>query len=559
MKRTFLVLAITAGWFMTAHVNAETVRDWENVAVNGINKEAPRCTSIPYESVAKAARLDRTDSKWQKSLNGRWKFNWSPDPDSRPADFYKTDYDVSSWNEIEVPSNWQMKGYGTPLYTNMRYPFEKNPPFVMDTPPSHFTNFDTRNPVGSYRTEFTVPAGWNGRQVFIVFDGVNSAFYLWVNGQQVGYSEDSRTPAEFNISPFLKDGRNDLAVEVYQFCDGSYLEDQDFWRMSGIFRRVFLYAQPSLHIQDFFVNTDLDEAYQNSTLRVDAKVVNHSQEPTPAPVLEVLLLDRQTQKPVIGTTIFKGPIRSLLRRGTFSGEIATPASDRIVGKQEITYAYSTSVENPKKWSAEAPNLYTLVLSLKDANGRQIESVSCSVGFRKSEIKGGQLLLNGQPIYVKGVNRHEHDPVLGQVVTREMMLKDIKLMKQNNINTVRSMTFAMNTGCILSMRQISNPTEWVTATNRWPGSRNGWTPTCSVRQRWWSGIKITPASLSGRLATKQAMAPTLSPPAVGLNRETRHVRCIMSRPARKTIRTLSARCMPRSTGLPIMPNVTRNAR
>jgi beta-galactosidase len=437
MKRTFLVLAITAGWFMTAHVNAETVRDWENVAVNGINKEAPRCTSIPYESVAKAARLDRTDSKWQKSLNGRWKFNWSPDPDSRPADFYKTDYDVSSWNEIEVPSNWQMKGYGTPLYTNMRYPFEKNPPFVMDTPPSHFTNFDTRNPVGSYRTEFTVPAGWNGRQVFIVFDGVNSAFYLWVNGQQVGYSEDSRTPAEFNISPFLKDGRNDLAVEVYQFCDGSYLEDQDFWRMSGIFRRVFLYAQPSLHIQDFFVNTDLDEAYQNSTLRVDAKVVNHSQEPTPAPVLEVLLLDRQTQKPVIGTTIFKGPIRSLLRRGTFSGEIATPASDRIVGKQEITYAYSTSVENPKKWSAEAPNLYTLVLSLKDANGRQIESVSCSVGFRKSEIKGGQLLLNGQPIYVKGVNRHEHDPVLGQVVTREMMLKDIKLMKQNNINTVRT--------------------------------------------------------------------------------------------------------------------------
>lgn len=429
MQCRFLVLAAVAGCVLTAVTLAQPAGEWENPAVNSINKEAPHCTSMPFQDPTKAAKVDRTDSKWYRSLNGRWKFNWAPDPDGRPADFYKTDYNVRSWDEIEVPSNWEMQGYGTPIYTNMRYPFEKNPPFVMGTPPAHYTNFDARNPVGSYRRDFNIPSAWKDRQVFIVFDGVNSAFYLWINGQKVGYSEDSRTPAEFNITPYLKDGKNILAAEVYRWCDGSYLEDQDFWRMSGIFRNVYLYAQPSLHIRDFFVNTDLDAEYRNATLRVDAQVTNHALEQAKAPVLEVTLLDRQTQQVVIGTT-FKKSSGSEAKR-------AQPSLGSIDGKKEISYSFTAPVEDPKKWSAEAPNLYALVLSLKDAQGKLIESVSCNVGFRKSEIKGGQLLVNGQPIYIKGVNRHEIDPDLGQVVTREMMLKDITLMKQNNVNTVRT--------------------------------------------------------------------------------------------------------------------------
>jgi beta-galactosidase len=419
------------------HVAGKEVREWENPRINAINKEAPRSTLMPYESIAKAVKGDRTDSKWHKSLNGLWRFNWSPDPDSRPADFYKTDFDVSSWDRIEVPSNWQLKGYGTPVYSNTRYLFEKNPPYVMGTPPASYTSFEARNPVGSYKTEFTVPGGWKDRQVFIVFDGVNAAFYLWLNGQKVGYSEDSRTPAEFNLTPYLKDGKNDLAVEVYRHCDGSYLEDQDFWRLSGIYRNVYLYAQPKLHIRDFFINTDLDEFYRDATLRVDAQVINHQLGHAESPVLEVTLLDRASKTPVIGTSVKGNFIDSMLGGQSYKGEPAKPATETIGGQQEISYSYSKTVPNPKKWSAEAPNLYTLILALKDREGGLIESVSCNVGFRSSEIKDGQLLVNGKPIYIKGVNRHEHDPDLGHVVTREMMIKDIELMKQNNVNTVRT--------------------------------------------------------------------------------------------------------------------------
>lgn len=436
MKRNLLYLVL-AGCILMGHVGAEEVRDWENPKVNGINKETPHSTLMPYDSIAKASKADRTDSKWHKSLNGQWRFHWSPDPDSRPADFYETDYDVSSWDKIEVPSNWQMKGYGTPVYSNTRYLFEKNPPYVMGTPPASYTSFDARNPVGSYKTDFTVPGGWKGQQVFIVFDGVNSAFYLWLNGQKVGYSEDSRTPAEFNLTPYLNEGKNDLAVEVYRYCDGSYLEDQDFWRLSGIFRNVYLYAQPRLHIRDFFVNTDLDEFYRDATLRVDAQVVNHQIGHAESPILEVTLLDRATKTPVIGTSVKGNFIDSMLGGETYKGEPAKPAMETIAGKQEISYSYSKAVANPKKWSAETPHLYTLILSLKDGQGNLIESASCNIGFRSSEIKGGQLLVNGKPVYIKGVNRHEHDPDLGQVVTREMMIKDIELMKQNNVNTVRT--------------------------------------------------------------------------------------------------------------------------
>ncbi len=428
MKQTIMFSTLLFGILMTSlpPIFADAVPDWENPEVFEINKEKPHCTLMPYARKNKAINNDRSGSTWHKSLNGMWKFNWSPDPDHRPADFYQTDYDVSQWDRITVPSNWQLQGFGIPLYTNIKYPFKRNPPTVMETPPSQFTNFDARNPVGSYRTTFTVPSKWREKEIFIVFDGVDSAFYLWVNGKKVGYSQDSRTPAEFNLTDYLRDGENTLAAEVYRYCDGSYLEDQDFWRLSGIYRNVYLYAAPKLHIQDFFVHTGLDDEYKDATLKIDAKVINYGQADAAGSVLEVSLLEKNkwlfglfsSQKKVIKAT-------------------AKAASDTVPGGGTVDFSYSGKLTDPKKWSAEAPNLYTLVLTLKDAKGKVIEMASCNVGFRTSEIKGGQLLVNGQPIYIKGVNRHEHDPDTGHTLTRESMIRDILLMKQNNVNTVRT--------------------------------------------------------------------------------------------------------------------------
>jgi beta-galactosidase len=387
--------------------------DWENELVVGINKELPRSTSMPYPNAQNAVKGDRLSSKWAQPLNGKWKFHWSPDPDSRPADFYKPGYDVRKWDDIPVPSNWQMHGYGIPLYTNMAYPFQKDPPRVMGTPPAHFTNFSQRNPVGSYRHTFNVPSDWKDRQVFIVFDGVDSAFYLWLNGEKVGYSQDSRTPAEFNITKYLKSGQNTLAAEVYQYSDGSYLEDQDFWRLSGIYRSVYLYSTTPVRVRDFFVKTDLDDAYKDATLTVEAEVFNYTEQAKPYS-LSAELLDAKGKSVAVITT------------------------DKVVAAAGAnTISPSVKIANPAKWSAEAPNLYTLVLTLKDDKGKTLEHLSSRIGFRKSEIKGGQLLVNGKAIYIRGVNRHEHDPDTGHTLSRESMIQDILLMKQHNINTVRT--------------------------------------------------------------------------------------------------------------------------
>ncbi len=426
MKRTLMVLTLLLGTLMMSQPRiyaAEKAPDWENQHVIEINKEAPHATLIPYSSKSAAQKLDRTASKWRQSLNGNWKFHWAKDPDNRPVDFYKPDFDVSGWDNITVPSNWQIEGFGVPLYVNTRYPFQKNPPHVMGTPPKDYTAYKHRNPVGSYRTTFQVPARWKNREISIVFDGVNSAFYLWVNGQKVGYSQGSRTPAEFNITSYLQDGENTLAAEVYRHSDGAYLECQDFWRLSGIYRNVYLQAAPKLHIQDFFVNTDLDADYKDATFRVDAQVINYAADAADAPTLEVELIDKAQ------TGLFAK--KEVLKAA------ATPKTETIAAGKQVSYTFSADVVNPKKWSAEAPNLYTLVLSLKNEKGKIIEAVSCNVGFRTSEIKGGQLLVNGKPIYIKGVNRHEHDPDTGHVISRESMLQDILLMKQNNVNTVRT--------------------------------------------------------------------------------------------------------------------------
>jgi len=395
-------------WLLAAHP------DWETEQVVGRNKEHGRAPSLPYPSRDSAIQATREATPYHRSLNGEWRFHWSPDPDARPVDFFAPEYDVSDWDEIPVPSNWQMHGYGTPLYSNIPYPFKKDPPRVMGEPPRDFTNFEERNPVGSYRRTFEIPTGWAGRQVFIQFEGVDSAFYLWLNGQQVGYSQGSRTTALFNITKHLKDGSNVLAAEVYRYCDGSYLEDQDFWRLSGIYRDVTLWSTGNLHIRDFFVHTDLDDAYRDAILSVDVEVKNFAEEGKAFEVEAELIDDR-------GQTVFKG----------------ASVSGRVERGGTATPEVSKSVANPLKWSAEQPNLYRLVLTLKNENGEVAEVTTCTVGFREVEIRDKFLLVNGKRIYLKGVNRHEHDPVAGHAVTVESMISDIKLMKQFNINAVRT--------------------------------------------------------------------------------------------------------------------------
>jgi len=423
----FLVILVIIFLFFLGCVGPETERamevgesavlDWENPEMIGRGKEPAHCTLMPYPDTATALAGVREVSAFYKSLNGKWKFNWVGKPADRPKDFYKFDYNVSKWAEISVPSNWQLQGYDRPIYLNVRYPFspeKPNPPYIPHD----------NNPVGSYRREFTIPDSWVGRQVFIHFDGVKSAFYIWVNGREVGYSEDSMTPAEFNITKYLREGKNVLAVEVYRWSDGSYLEDQDMWRLSGIYRDVYLFSTPAVHIFDFFVRTELDEKYEDATLMIRPKVLSFTNEELEGWVVEGQLYDSENQP------IFSAPLEeqvSVIMRKWYASQRGGVEFGLLRGE----------VACPKKWSAEQPNLYTLVLCLKDAKGKTIEAESCKVGFREVELKDGQLFINGQAVLLCGVNRHEHDPDYGRAIPESRMLEDIKLMKQNNINAVRT--------------------------------------------------------------------------------------------------------------------------
>lgn len=394
---------------------ADDPPDWENPAVIAIGREPPQTTSMVYPDVASALRGDRDASPWFRSLNGPWKFSWSPDPARRPADFHRADFDDAAWDEIPVPSNWQTQGYGIPLYTNITYPFRRDPPRVTAEPPSDYTSLRWRNQVGSYRRTFDLPETWSGRRVFIQFDGVDSAFYLWVNGTKVGYSQGSRTPAIFDITEGLRPGSNLVAVEVYQYSDGSYLEDQDFWRLSGIFRDVFLWSAGKARVRDFFARASLDADYQNGTLAVEAELRSYDTETSGYRVRAALYDERGRE-----VTAFD------------VGECDLPAG----GTQKLS-SEAITVDNPARWTAETPHLYTLVLSLTDSGGRLVEAVRHAVGFRTVEIRDGRLHVNGRAIYIKGVNRHEHDPETGHSVSVASMIEDIRLMKQFNINTVRT--------------------------------------------------------------------------------------------------------------------------
>ena len=409
-----ILLSVGFGYLPSEQPNLTAgITDWENPEVVGRNKEPGHCTLVPYTDTQTALECKREASPFYKSLNGKWKFNWVRKPGDRPLNFYKLDYDVSTWDDIPVPSNWQMHGYGIPIYLNVPYPFPPNPPHI----PHDY------NPVGSYRTQFTIAPGWKDRQVFVHFDGVKSAFYLWLNGEKVGYSQDSMTPAEFNITKYLRPGKNILAVEVYRWSDGSYLEDQDMWRLSGIYRNVYLFSTPPVHIRDFFVRCDLNEQYKDGILMIRPKLVSFTDRNLKGWTVWAQLYDAQNQ-PVFSSPLQKQALAIL--------------NERYPQRDNVKFALlQAKVTNPKKWSAEQPNLYTLVLTLTDAQGNTIEAESCKVGFRKIEIKDGQLFINGQSVKLFGVNRHEHDPDHGRAIPVTRMIQDIELLKQHNINAVRT--------------------------------------------------------------------------------------------------------------------------
>ncbi len=398
MKKIFilhLLLAIGIGAFSAKKA------DWDNVKVLQINRENPHTTMMVYQSEQAALSFDKKQSEFYHCLNGQWKFKWSKNPALRPADFYKTSFNDTEWGTIPVPSNWELEGHGVPIYTNIEYPFDKE---NLEAPKEW-------NPVGSYRRNFTLPAKWDGRQVYINFDGVQSAFYIWVNGKKVGYSQGSRTPGEFNITQYLKAGENQLAVEVYRWSDGSLLEDQDFWRLSGIFRDVYLWSTPSSHIRDFNIIATLDESDTHGILQLEGELVSSV---VNAVAVEYQLLDRDGQE------LLKHKVDVAADKG-----ITTFKADKH------------TLNNISSWNAESPTLYKLLISLKDKSGNVLEVIPQKVGFRRIEIKDGKLLVNGVQVLFKGVNRHEHSPESGHYVTTEDMMRDIVLMKQNNINAVRT--------------------------------------------------------------------------------------------------------------------------
>ncbi|KAA6317495.1 Beta-galactosidase, partial [termite gut metagenome] len=413
--------------------------DWENLSVLEINREPARANFIPFANEVQALNGKKEQSPWFFSLNGNWKFNWVSHPDKRPTDFYQTNYDDNNWSTIPVPSNWEMQGYGTPIYVSAGYPFKINPPRVTDEPKEDYTTFNERNSVGSYRRNFTLPQNWQKRRIFIHFGGVQSAFYIWANGKKVGYSQGSMEVSEFDITDYVHQGENLLAVEVYRWCDGSYLEDQDMWRTSGIHRDVFLYSTSDVRISDFTIRTILDKNYKNASLQIKPKLKSYNGNKLEGWNIQAQLYDKN------GTAM----LIEILKQDAFpilnADYDASVMNDRNPQRGLAKFAWmETKIANPLKWTSETPYLYTLVLTLSDNKNRIVEAVSFRLGFRSIEIKDGQVLINGKPIRLRGVNRHEHDPAMGRSISEDRMIQDIILMKQANINAVRTSHYPNNT-------------------------------------------------------------------------------------------------------------------
>ncbi len=388
----------------------QAIREWENPEIYQLNRMAPHASFYRFETKAAARAFDTyTHSTLYQSLNGKWKFHWVKKPAERPLYFYENDYDVSGWDEITVPANWELEGYGIPIYTNIKYVFPVNPPFV-----DH-----DYNPVGSYKRSFTLPQNWEGKEIYLHFGGVRSAMYIWVNGQQVGYNEGSKTPAEFYITPYLKQGINQLAVEVYRWSDASYMEVQDFWRLSGIERDVYLYATPKTTLEDFRLIADLDQTYQDGICDLTLTYRNSGTRDVKGAEVKVQLFDQG--KPVFATV----------------QELSVKAGERT------TLAFRQLIEEVKPWSAETPHLYEVLITLSNSSGAMQEAIGTKAGFRKIEIKQAQFLVNGVPVYLKGANLHDHDPITGHVVDEQLTLLDLKLMKAHNLNAIRCSHYPKN--------------------------------------------------------------------------------------------------------------------
>ncbi|MCC7377393.1 MAG: DUF4981 domain-containing protein [Verrucomicrobiales bacterium] len=387
--------------------------DWDNPELTGINNLPPHANMVvcpdleTARSIGPLANAERVKSPFYQSLNGTWRYRYATNHAGRIADFWRPEFDDSAWDLIPVPANVEIEGHGIPIYVNIPYPWTK------PWDPPHVPELDPNNTVNSYRRTFEIPAAWNGRRVLLTFDGVNSFFYVWINGERVGMGKDSRTPVEFDITSRLRPGKNLIAVENLRWCDGSYLEDQDFWRMSGIFRDVYLWSPPQQHLRDFEIKAEPDLPGQEGFLELAVKVDDAGTSPTQ------VLIDAVLESPS-GNAIANPRIQLLTRPG-----------------QDAEASIRVGIPKALPWTAETPNLHRLLLSLKDARGSVLEVIPVNVGFRKVEIRDGNLLVNGRRILIKGVNRHETDPDRGQAITVAGMVRDLEVMKRHNINTVRN--------------------------------------------------------------------------------------------------------------------------
>ena len=464
MKRFFSVIAAGAAFlhlaaqspalegFLYGNQAAPTGKEWESVEELSLNKEQPHAYFFSFESVESARKFLPENSQYWQSLNGTWKFHWAPNPDERPANFFQPGFDATNWDDLAVPSSWNIAGiqedgtqkYGTPIYVNQPVIFQHRVAVgdwkggVMRTPPTHWTTYNHRNEVGSYLRNFEIPASWEGREVFITFDGVDSFFYLWINGNYVGFSKNSRNAAEFNITPYLHDGINNVAVEVYRSSDGSFLEAQDMFRLPGIFRTVALHSRPQVRVRDLVVKPDLDENYRNGELNITAELLNTSKKNAKNLQMRYSLYQHE---------LYNDENTAIDNSQLTIDNCAPITMSKFTGKAVATA--KLKMENPRLWTAEAPYRYTLVAELLDKKGKVLETVSTIVGFREVEIKdtkaeddefglaGRYYYINGMPVKLKGVNRHESHPAVGHAITREMQEEEVMMMKRANINHVRN--------------------------------------------------------------------------------------------------------------------------
>ncbi len=415
MRNIFLLFATL---FIASHAMADgTTPYWEQPEVYAINKLPARATLTPYTTIDKA--LKRAESELVMSLNGEWCFYWTKSPEASPEGFWAKEYDDSEWGTIAVPGNWEIEGYGYPIYTNVNYPHPKNPPYIPHED----------NPTGCYRHTFTLPEGWASRRTILHFESGLAAMHVWVNGNEVGYSEGTKTAVEFDITPYVSSGENLIAIKGLRWADGSYLEDQDFWRLSGFDRGIKLYSVDKARIADLHVVADLDDTYKNGVYSTVVTLQNTDSKMFKGVVEVSLVKTRYTHEFIADRAVAK-----------FSKGVAIEADGAV------DVEFSRTLNNIDLWSHESPKLYTTLVTLKDLKGNIIECSACNTGFRKVEIRDGVLLLNGQRLLINGVNIHEHNPATGHVINRELMLKDIWLMKQHNINAVRTSHYPQ-------------PTEW----------------------------------------------------------------------------------------------------